>query len=164
MLAATSLNGDSFKGFILENRIQKVQRFSFQRPFTEAYRYDSPMPELTPAVLAVSPEKQLIPRGVRYPSYTVNKPLQLFAAGKFTKIAASHPITRDRSLTGIGPELKGFPENELELCPMVTLQDFDSIRESGDPASWDSSSFLRLEEQSWQMVDFGAQSDRFCRR
>lgn len=155
VLAATGLNGDSFEGFILQNRIQKVQRFSFQRPFTEAYRYNSPEPELTPAVLAISPEKQMIPRGVRYPTYTIMEPRSSAAAGRFEKIKAIHPITRDRSLTGIGPELKGFPENELELCPMVALQNFDSVRESGESAAWDGSSFVRLEEQAWQMLDFG---------
>ncbi|MFH1965862.1 MAG: hypothetical protein ABIJ42_10035 [Acidobacteriota bacterium] len=155
VLASTGRDESSFKGFISENRIQKVQRFSFQRPFTEAYRYDSPKPELTPADLSASLEKQLIPRGVRYPTYTKLEPLQLAATGRFEKRKSIHPINRDRALTDIGPELKGFPEEELELCPMVSLQNFNSVPGEGTPSVWSRDSSASLEESEWKMVDFG---------
>ena len=156
VLASTGTEDPTFKGFIFENRIQKVQRFSFQRPFVEAYRYDSPEPDLTPALLSSSLEKQLLPRGVRYPTYTKLEPLQLAAAGKFEKIESIHPINRDRALTGIGPELKGFPENELALCPTVSLQNFNSVPGEGSkPSAWSRNSSARLEESEWKMVDFG---------
>ncbi len=155
VVAATGPRGSSFQGFILENRIRKVQRFSFQRPFTEAYRFDSPEPSLLPAVLAACPARELLPRGVLYPTYTVMEPRASAAAGRFEKIKTIHPITRDRSLTGIGPELKGFPERELEICPMVELQNFDSVITREGPLAWESGSSVRLAEPEWEMVDFG---------
>ena len=155
MLAATGQDESSFEGFIFENRLQKVERFSFQRAFTEAYRYDKPGPEITPAVLLASPEKQLLSRGVRYPSYTQLEPVQLAASGRFEKINSIHPITRDRALTDIGPELKGFPEKELEICPMVSLQNFNSVPGKEQPSPWSRDSSARLGELDWQMVDFG---------
>ncbi len=155
VLAATGLDDFPFKGFIFENRIQKVEKFSFQRVFTEAYRYDQPGAELTPAVLIVSPEKQLLSRGVRYPSYTKLEPVQLAAGGRFEKIKTIHPIIRDRALTDIGPELKGFPENELEICPMVSLQNFNSVLNKETPSDRSSDFSVQLEELDWQMFDFG---------
>jgi len=132
VVAATGPEGSSFPGFILGNRIQKVQRFSFQRPFTEAYRYDRPELSLIPAGLAESPGKRLLPRGVHYPTYTVLEPVATMAPGRFAKILAIHPVNRDRSLTDIGPQLKGFPEQDLELCPMVELQNYESVPGAGE--------------------------------
>ncbi len=155
VLAATGDSGSVFESFIFKNRIQKVQRFSFQRPFTEAYRYDSPEPDLQPATLVECEKKNLIPRGARYPEYARLEPESLAAVGRFEKIKAIHSLQRDRALTGIGPELKGFPEKDLEICPMIELQHFESLPDKGDLPVWSRDLPLEIRQSEWKMVDFG---------
>ena len=41
ILASSAGKGEPFEATILTHRLRKVQRFSFQRPFTEYYRLDS---------------------------------------------------------------------------------------------------------------------------
>lgn len=155
VMAATGPGSDSFNGFLLKNRLQKVQRFSFQRPFTEAYRYSSPEPDLESVELSAYPVKNLLERGVRYPEYQVYHPRELFASGIFEPIKTIHPIERDRALTGIGPELKGFPEKELEYIPTLELQNFSSVASDAESSSWSPDSEIDLVQYEWEMVDFG---------
>jgi len=155
VLAATGPEGDSFQGYLFKNRIQKVQRFSFQRPFTEAYRYSGPEPDLEPAALSSFPEKKFLDRGVLYPEYRIFHPRDFAASGAFERIKTIHPIERDRALTGIGPELKGFPEKELEYIPTLELQNFSSIVSDGENSAWSLENEIDLAQFEWEMVDFG---------
>ena len=72
VLASTAGEGAPFSATLLDYRVQKVQRYSFQRPFTEVYRlrpgwdlwsqainYQLPA---TNSALAVQPGKQFLPR------------------------------------------------------------------------------------------------------
>lgn len=49
-------------------RLQKVARFSYQRPFSESYDFTG-RAENIPARLSVVPQPKLLPRGVSYPVY-----------------------------------------------------------------------------------------------
>jgi alpha-L-rhamnosidase len=58
----------TFAGAALSARIQKVERYGFQRPFLEAYR----LPGLQKDVeLAVQEDKTLLPRNVAVPDYDI---------------------------------------------------------------------------------------------
>ena len=115
VLASTGGSGAPFAARLITERLQKVQRYSFQRPFSEVYR-------LTPgyshwrtgsARLAdeakSSPlqERALLPRRVDYPEYTVRQPVWLVARGQVgTGLKVDQPW-KDRSLTAVGPKLGG---------------------------------------------------------
>ena len=87
-LLSTSGAGANFSATILNERIQKVQRYSFQRPFSEAYRLtpgwtDWRVGKATPKLTQVSaqPEKTIIERRVPYPDYALRQPSILVAEG-----------------------------------------------------------------------------------
>ncbi len=79
-----------FAATVLDYRLQKVQRYSFSRPFIEFYRikpgWDAwrrdPAATVAAAQLAEQPGGQLLPRRVLYPEYAVLRPVGSVAAGK----------------------------------------------------------------------------------
>ncbi|MEI8043427.1 MAG: hypothetical protein WCL11_18605, partial [Verrucomicrobiota bacterium] len=90
VLASTEGKGAPFTATILKERIQKVQRYSFQRPFSEAYRLTpggdawrkDPAAKPAAVKVAVLPDRKLLPRRVRYPDYTVRQPSWLVSKGE----------------------------------------------------------------------------------
>lgn len=111
-------------------RVQKVQRYSFQRPFTEMYRlgpgWDAwwldPAASLKPVTLSVEGTKRLLSRGVAYPDFRVAEPVALVARGRLERGEPPKKAWKDRSLVGVGPELKGYPEAELLAVPTTEYQ------------------------------------------
>ncbi len=77
VVAATGKTG--FEALRLPERIQKVERYSFQRPFVEAYRIAPGFDdwrnrigvEFKCEVCAVQPEKALLPRGVALSDFRI---------------------------------------------------------------------------------------------
>jgi alpha-L-rhamnosidase len=88
VLAATGNSAD-FRVRVLDERVQKVQRYSFQRPFVEDYRvaqgFDdwrrnakTSFPEIEYSIVGT---KTTLPRGVPYPRLDVSRqPLKLVRA------------------------------------------------------------------------------------
>lgn len=82
VLASTDGKGAPFLATLLPQRLQKVQRYSFQRPFSEVYRLTpggdawrkDPSAKFSAIKLATSPERKLLPRRVAYPEYTLREP------------------------------------------------------------------------------------------
>ncbi len=103
-----------FTAYRMTGRVQKVQRFSFQRSFLESYRLDAlpryPIVETEPV-----PMNKLLPRYVSYPTL---QPLyaQLAETGSVTQQEAT-PV-RDREFTDVDSVLiKGFYPHQLEDDP-----------------------------------------------
>lgn len=133
VLAATGRQGD-FTAKLLPYRVKKVQRFSFQRPFTEAYEVDPRSddwregravlnPE-TDAMLAELQPLPLLPRIAPVPTYTVRSAKVLLTTG-MTKYDASLPLRTPRSMTcteGKAWRRDGWPVTELEWIPYYEMQ------------------------------------------
>ncbi|KAA6301013.1 MAG: hypothetical protein EZS26_002828 [Candidatus Ordinivivax streblomastigis] len=123
IVLSTGKNKD-FEAFQIKERMQKVERYSFQRPFTEYYRmkegYDqwrtSRKKPIDALKLSVMPDVRLLPRHVLMPLYPLLEPVLLYARGTVQKVKPEK-YHKDRSLTGIGPQLKGYKETELEVYP-----------------------------------------------
>lgn len=123
--AATGSEGHPFDVFVLPERVRRVQRYSFQRAFIEAYEFtpgvhDWRSSEALPAAPApweLQAEKQLLPRRVGYPRFEVALPTDILATGNFAVSDSPAPPWRDRSLTGVGPAFKGYRVEELALLP-----------------------------------------------
>lgn len=117
-------HAEPFEAHILEERFQKVPRYSFQRPFMEAYRLkeaharwraDAGVP-VAAVRCAEQPELRYLPRGVEYAAYEIQQPVHR------TDIDGRMPAVeswQDRTLTGIGPDLLGYALEELELNPVA---------------------------------------------
>ena len=163
VLASTESKGASFTATILKERIQKVQRYSFQRPFSEVYRLtpggdawrkDSAAKPAAVKV-AVLPDRKLLPRRVRYPDYTVRQPSWLVSKGEVrTGIKVEHPW-KDRSLTDIGPKLGGYPEKDLETIPSLELQTVANTTNEAPNQVWAAGTSLSLKSNSFGILDFG---------
>lgn len=160
VLASTGGPGAQFQGAVLRERIQKVQRYSFQRAFTEVYRMDAgsarwredPSALLQPVRLSVATPKKLLPRRVPYPDYALRQPLSIAACGQI--ISMPDTPWRDRSLTRIGPQLLGFPEDQLEAQPAVAARGLVNGKtdHARRPYRWDEP--MPLAAGRFQLLDF----------
>ena len=163
VLASTEGHGVPFIATILKERVQKVQRYSFQRPFSEVYHlapgYDrwradtaSTPPE---AKCSAQPVKALLPRRVDYPDYVLRQPSRLVSQGQVrTGLKVDQPW-KDRSLTAIGPKLGGYPEKELETIPSLELQTVANATNRPVNQPWTPGESIILQSNAWQIVDFG---------
>ena len=171
VLAATGVteNGERktengrFEAAILDHRLQKVQRYSFQRPFIEAYRpapgFDRWQRELSPpftsAELEVVEAKRLLPRRVPLPDFAVTRPAAHVAEGRVETKAAVERVWKDRSLTAIGPALKGFPEGELERVVSTEMQHLASVQTAALDRKWSEGDAIPLAAGRYRILDLG---------
>jgi alpha-L-rhamnosidase len=167
VLAATG--SDTVSCALLPERVQKVQRYSFQRPFSEVYHlqpgYDRWRTDLgapfaaTPC--AAQPAKALLPRRVPHVDFALRPPLTRVAQGVLkTGLKVDRPW-KDRSLTAIGPKLGGYPEAELATIPSLELQSVanascQAVRQPYTPAT-----ALPLRAGTYQILDFGVNLSGF---
>ena len=103
----------------------------------------------------MQPAKALLPRRVPYSAFAVRRPVQVVAAGELkTGLKVERPW-KDRSLTGIGPKLGGYPESELETIPSLELQTVANAgsRPVGQPLTGPEP--LPLKKGTFQIVDLG---------
>ena len=121
------------------SRIQKTPRYSFQRPFTEAYILDAyydefmtdPDMKLCKAELELTPEKSFIERNLPYCLYTEKKVKEIVSKGILIP-DKDRRFFEDRSLTGVCDTLKGFPEKQLDTSPVNELYAYKTqIMEDG---------------------------------
>jgi len=163
VLASTAGDGTPFVATILAYRLQEVQRYSFQRPFIEVYHlkpdFDRWLREVstsrTPVKTAVQHTKQLLPRRVLYPTFTMRKPLRCGPHGVMQKLDKVPAIWKDRSLTNVGPKLKGYPEDRLAVIPTIEAQHYETVAQSDEWRSWEDDTSLKLGKCAYQIVDLG---------
>ena len=163
VLASTAGGGIPFEATILAQRVQKVQRYSFQRPFIEFYRLDPDSDrwrtdaamDIPAVVCAEVSAKQILPRRVPYPRFTVRQPHGHIARGELETEREVEKLWKDRSLVNIGPKLGGYPQDELELAVSNELQHIAnvSLKPVDQPLTGDHS--LELREKQYHILDFG---------
>ncbi len=163
ILAATGNNAKPFEAKMLSHRVQKVERYSFQRAFSEVYHLRSgvddwrsdPKQEFRPEVCSVSGEKQLIPRRVPYPQFNRRQPELCIMQGSVTASAPVDKLWKPRFMTDIGPELLGFTEKQIAVVPSFDLQRVanSDTTKLNEPYSWISS--FPLSAKTFHIFDFG---------
>ena len=163
VLAATGSETHPFQARVVAERIQKVQRYSFQRPFSEVYRL-SPgcdrwridgRSKIDSVGCAVQPAKALLPRRVAFSEFAVRSPVRTVSAGELkTGLSVPQPW-KDRSLTTIGPALGGYVESELVTIPSLELQTIGnaSVRPVDQPYSIDKP--INLKAGGFTILDLG---------
>jgi len=167
VLASTAGQGESFAAVVLDGRVQKVARYSFQRPFSEVYQLApasdawrrDPAATIKPLACAVQPGGKLLVRRVLRPDFALRHPVAIVGEGSFAVGPAPKHPWKDRSLTKIGPNLKGFPEPELAQVPSVELQRLvwkpTAEKPAGKPAD------LSLDAGRYTILDLGANQTGF---
>lgn len=161
--SATGVPLYNFEAGILNERIQKVQRYSFQRTFIEAYkltpsydswRYDTSI-ALNAAPVEIMPEKKLLQRRVKYPQFELRTPEKHVSKGKIKTGVKPENYWQDRSFTDIGPELKGFKIEELEVLHSDEMQEIEPLTCERIDAEYHSGSAITLEEKTYHILDLG---------
>lgn len=163
VLASTAGNGAPFRATILNERVKKVQRYSFQRPFSEAYRlapgYDQWRSQegfsSIEAPCAIQANKTVLNRRIPYPDYHVRQPAWLVSSGKVKTGVKIENVWKDRSLTGIGPNLGGYLEKDLELIPSIELQSVVNASITPINQPYTAHTPLSVPANGFQIVDFG---------
>ena len=165
-------SGNGFRSAVLPCRVQKVQRYSFQRTFSEVYRLkpgwdrwrSDAGQSFGGADLAVQPAKKYLPRGVAYPRFETRSPVRLVSSGVVEQAPLPAKPWRDRALTDIGPTLGGFAEQELEFVPSMDLQKLKSKTVRGHRATDGCTGSASAPRPVVCHRGFRGESHRFSRR
>ena len=163
VIAATGSVKNSFEAMILPERVKKVQRYSFQRPFSEIYRpepgYDQWRTEPALRLPVVQSDslaaKHLLPRHVPNPQFALRQPVWIVAEGQVETGFQPEKLWKDRSLTDIGPKLKGYVQSELEEIPSIELQTLKTVPGAEAKQDYAQSKPVRLQSKSYVILDFG---------
>lgn len=129
-VAWTGETGD-FLPYYLGIRVQKVQRYSYQRTFAEVYRLNGEekiffngLGHWKPVPIGIAEAKNYIPRDVRFSQYKDTHAIRMVVQGDVNfRQGCKNPI-RDRALLNISPLLKGFPVKELDEPLSDEIQKF----------------------------------------
>ena len=125
IVLATGSN-PGFEAFQLKERLQKVERYSFQRSFTEYYRlkndYDNwkksgNLPAESLKIGKLNPVN-LLPRHLLKPEFNIVHPVSFYSQGNI-QLCKPKEYKKDRSLTRIDEKHKGYPENEFGTYPFI---------------------------------------------
>lgn len=142
-------------GRSLSERVQKVERFSKQRPFVEAYRLD---PECNKwrtegfdhgHDLEVVPELKHLPRGVPLPALETSQGPQVVAQGNVRVSETTPEAGNATSRSMVGKRVRGYPDDELELDVTVELKrlTFEDVESDGEVP-------LKVSDSSSTLCDF----------
>lgn len=132
IVAWTGGEEKGFEALRLRERVQKVERYSFQRAFSEVYRLAPGWQDwrttgqVTDRVekQALQEAKQLIPRRVPYPTFEKRSPVRWVAKGTQEEQPLPEKPWKPWGLTAVGPEFKGFPEAELVTASILEIQKY----------------------------------------
>lgn len=156
-----------FEAIPYAERVRKVQRYSFQRPFTESYVYSVfsdaffTEPDYAPAGVPLVPAAagEFIERRVPYCRYRELTVAKLVSFGLCSHAAPEKEFS-DRSLKGISENLKGFPENELMQAVVKEVYSLRFTR-GGTPGS--AFRPFELMKNSYAVCDMGLNTSGFIK-
>lgn len=159
--AVVATGGEDFEARLLDEHVQKVERYSVVRTFCEMYdlqKHSVPSKSLD---CAAQPAGRLLPRRAPYPSFEIIEPRAIVANGGLLTIDGPVELKRDWTLTAIGRDFKGFREEELTIIPSLELQKLQSVFDSDQPAS--QTTQFALDESRYRILDFGRNRTGFIR-
>lgn len=163
IILATKGSNSNFQAHMIKERIQKVQRYSFQRPFIEAYRLsegfdkwrvDVNIPLKTIECSCVG-NKSLISRNVSYSEFKKQFPLYEVERGIFTANNLDNVLWEDRALRDIGPKLKGYREDELEVILSREIDRTLTLSKETLNCQYDKNSVITFSDKNYEIIDFG---------
>ncbi|MBN2853742.1 MAG: hypothetical protein JXQ23_13480 [Clostridia bacterium] len=122
VICATLKDG-GFEAFEIKGRVQKVQRFSFQRTFTEVYRlddkYDQYRKDSHMTVAAVPLEevglKNLIDRNIIHSTYMKEEPISMAGHGVIHENVIPEKYIDSPFLNKVNDQYKGYKVEELQF-------------------------------------------------
>jgi len=166
VVASTGAAGEAgFEGTRLPYRVQKTQRISFQRPFSEAYKLAGDDFDwrtggaLTRHPLGAFWYKSVKERRAPYPRFKIIAPQRMIAKGAVRENMQRTDFWRDRSWTDIGPKLAGFKAEDLQVSTTLELQRLE--RQNLQVVDESAKSTITLEALQFRNLDFGRELTGF---
>lgn len=162
VVRSTGAKSGDFQAMLLPGRVKKVQRYSFQRPFIEYYRIGpkwgmwrtDPSYSGRKVVCDVLEDRQLLSRHVPRPAFDCRQPLSVVSEGMAHCGDIPEKLWKDRSLTNIGLQLGGYPEDELDLVVSTELQRLTyTVKDSVNVPYLPSQKYHLAD--SWRIFDYG---------
>lgn len=166
---ATGSESKGFQATLIEERIQKVPRYSFQRPFIECYTLSPDAynwrVDKSASIDVLNCEKvankKLLPRGVKQSDFEKRTPVQLHSKGLVEEDRRVKRYWKDRAVKNIGDKLGGFPEDELTMNPAIDLQKIKNRNQTIQERPYEASAELNFPENSYMIFDFGLNNTGF---
>ncbi len=174
VLAATAGQGAPFAAAVLDHRVQKVQRYSFQRPFIEVYRLapgcDRWRRDAGGAIrrrsrLQVQPSQALLPRRVPLPDFARHAP----GRGTWPRAGSRGgrgraTLWKDRSLVEHRPEAQGLTRRaSWRSSPSTEMQHLASTQTAALDRPWSAGDDGRARGRRLPRSSIWAQPDRLPR-
>lgn len=170
VLVATGVGADAgFEAMYHSARFRKVARYSYQRPFCEAYDLDEAYQallcdadkSLKTAELVAVEQKDFIERGIPYPCYDYVPAEKLVARGSAT--FAEEPIKPVRTTRIFMKEPdRAFRRNELEIsnCDEISKGIYQ-IEENSETAAYKEVSSLELDAGTFAILSLPTEKTGF---
>lgn len=163
ILAATGGGEKDFVAVPMEYKVQKAQRYSFQRNFAEIYKLtpDSQEWRSEPNVrvqllkCVIQPTVQLLPRGVALSDFQQHPARWWIASGRVKTGVKPEKYFMDRELKLENPNIGGFKMEEQEEIPSLTMQEVvvEQRTERNEPMTGNAQ--LTLHTNTFHLMDFG---------
>ena len=145
--------GDGFTYEKYTDRVQKTQRYSFQRPFTEAYSLPAKRQPLTVSKME---KKNFIERGIPYPDYEKAPFSRVIAEGGCT-VCEPESYFNDRAISNISDKLKGFKPETLSVFISREVEKLKcDIKPADKPAGK-----IELSKNTYAILDLSAELTGF---
>ena len=149
--AYTGADGFTYERYT--DRVRKVQRYSFQRPFAEAYSLPA---KREPVSVSLTENKNFIERGIPYPDYDFTAFSRVVASGGF-EIKEPERCFNNRAITDISEKLKGFVSDEFDLfISRQTEKLYCDVRPCDEPAD-----VMELDKNTYAILDLSAELTGF---
>lgn len=163
IVVATGSVDIDFQLGIIKDRIQKVQRYSYQRPFSEVYRigntYGKWRKDLAEPFeesdFVITDIKNLLPRGVKYPDFSIHYPAYNLSEGRFEGGVKAEKYWKDRSIVQVPSIIGGFEEAELEVIPSLEIQELKTISTDRINSPYTEKTEVLLNKNSFHIYDLG---------
>lgn len=164
IILATSKDDNGFECGIIDYREQKVQRYSFQRPFIEVYSLDNGFDDwhvITDKILPIVEvdeyqDKKIIDRGLPYPLFDKRYAHKIVTKGTVEPSIIPDNYWKDRSLVNIGEALKGYKEDELSVAISDRVQEIKSLFSDDYKGELVSSEYTdQISSNSFSIYDIG---------
>ncbi len=155
--------GEGFKAYCLKERIQKVERYSKQRPFAEAYRLSAGCNDWRvgggtrePVVCEQIKPCHLLPRHVPLPEYHCVVPVRIREQGEVVHAPGLESLLRNPARDKVGTRVMGYPVEELEIDMSKELLHFGfaPVQPHEDGTNPPEQGGLRIPARGYALFDF----------
>ncbi len=161
ILLATGHSTGNFEGFEIKEHVEKVERFSFQRTFTEYYKLDSEYKKwredadynIVPEKLANLEPLKYLPRRVMFPDFNIVKPEKLLSGGEvsLTKLDSFYvnPILKE-----FIPFIEGYKDQEIEFKPSFRFQEIKNKSNIRIDSNYSTVKTIHLAQNQYKILEF----------